>query len=191
MPNFRTGGGASRRGAVVAVTALGLLVIAPQSAFAASVRVSPTTGLDPGGQTITVRGSGFDAARNNKFGVYVVFGPRGPDWASNSNAYLAATWVHPGGSGGGGQAPMSASGGFSVTLSVKARYTDGNGKKVVPEDAVLRHHDGRARRPRPKPGHLHTDQIQGLRLRLRLRGGLGLRLGRWRGLGRLAGAGRE
>ncbi|MEU8801533.1 hypothetical protein, partial [Spirillospora sp. NPDC048819] len=130
MPNFRSAGGASRRSAAVAVTAFGLLVIAPQPAFAASVRVSPTTGLDPGGQTITVRGSGFEAVRNNKFGVYVVFGPRGPDWVSNSNAYLAATWVHPGGSGGGGQAPMSASGGFSVSLPVKARYTDGNGKKV-------------------------------------------------------------
>ncbi|HLV74942.1 MAG TPA: IPT/TIG domain-containing protein [Vulgatibacteraceae bacterium] len=122
---------ASARGAAVLVTALGLLVTAPQPAFAASVRVSPTTGLDPGGQTITVRGSGFDPRRNNKFGVYVVFGPRNADWVTNSNAYLSAKWVHPGGAGGGsGQAPMSASGSFSVTLSVKARYTDGDGKKV-------------------------------------------------------------
>ncbi|TDC97219.1 hypothetical protein E1285_04330 [Actinomadura sp. 7K507] len=120
-----------RRSAIVAGTALGLLVIAPQPAFAASVRVSPTSGLDPGGQTITVRGSGFDAAKNNKFGVYVVFGPRNADWVTNSNGFLAAKWVHPGGAGGGGgQAPMSASGGFSVSLSVKAKYTDGDGKKV-------------------------------------------------------------
>ncbi|XRQ14153.1 hypothetical protein ACN3XK_25725 [Actinomadura welshii] len=131
MPNFRRSGAtASRRGAVVAAAALGLLVTAPQPAFAASVRVSPTTGLDPSGQTITVRGSGFDPARNNKVGVYVVVGPRSPDWATNANVHQAATWVHPGGSGGGGQAPMSASGGFSVSLSVKAGYTDGDGKKV-------------------------------------------------------------
>ncbi|TYB42291.1 hypothetical protein [Actinomadura chibensis] len=125
MPNFT----ASRRGAVVAATAAGLLVLAPAPAFAAAVRVSPASGLDPAGQTVTVRGSGFDPARNNRFGVYVVFGPRGSDWATNSNAYLSATWVHPGGSGGG-QAPMSASGGFSVSLTVKAKYTDGDGRKV-------------------------------------------------------------
>ncbi|TDC61700.1 hypothetical protein E1200_28440 [Actinomadura sp. GC306] len=124
-------GGASLRAAAVAATALGLLLAAPQPAFAASVRVSPTTGLDPGGQTISVSGSGFDAARNNKFGVYVVFGPRRADWATNSNSFLAAKWVHPGGAGGGsGQAPMSASGGFSVSLQVKAKYTDGDGRKV-------------------------------------------------------------
>ncbi|MFC4055289.1 hypothetical protein ACFOY4_36850 [Actinomadura syzygii] len=125
MPNFT----ASRRSAVVAATAAGLLVLAQAPAFAASVRVSPSSGLDPAGQTVAVRGSGFDPARNNRFGVYVVFGPRGSDWATNSNAYLSATWVHPGGSGGG-QAPMSASGGFSVSLTVKAKYTDGDGRKV-------------------------------------------------------------
>lgn len=131
MPKLKLVRVASAKGAAVVVTALGLLVTAPQPAFAASVRVSPTTGLDPGGQTITVRGSGFDPRRNNKFGVYVVFGPRNADWVTNSNAYLSAKWVHPGGAGGGsGQAPMSASGSFSVTLSVKARYTDGDGKKV-------------------------------------------------------------
>ncbi|TDB86058.1 hypothetical protein E1266_34725, partial [Actinomadura sp. 7K534] len=123
-------GAASRRGAAVAVAAFGLLVAAPQPAFAASVRVSPATGLDPGGQTISVGGSGFDPARNNRFGVYVVFGPRRADWSTNSNSFLSAKWVHPGGSGGGGQAPMSASGGFSVNLQVKAKYTDGDGRKV-------------------------------------------------------------
>ncbi|MFI0368959.1 hypothetical protein ACH35V_13835 [Actinomadura sp. 1N219] len=125
MPNFT----ASRRGAVVAATTAALLVAAPLPAHAASVQVSPTSGVNPAGQAVTVRGSGFDPVRNNKFGVYVVFGPRRPDWTSNSNAYLAANWVHPGGSGGG-QARMSASGGFSVTLSVKAKYTDGDGRKV-------------------------------------------------------------
>ncbi|TYK44399.1 hypothetical protein [Actinomadura decatromicini] len=125
MPNFTN----PRRCAAVAATAAGLLVLAQAPAFAASVRVSPSSGLDPAGQTVAVRGSGFDPARNNRFGVYVVFGPRGSDWATNSNAYLSATWVHPGGSGGG-QAPMSASGGFSVSLTVKAKYTDGDGRKV-------------------------------------------------------------
>ncbi|WP_157430695.1 hypothetical protein [Actinomadura macra] len=124
---------ALRRAAIPAsVTAatLAALALAADPAYAASVRVSPTSGVNPAGQSVTVSGSGFDPARNNGFGVYVVFGPRRANWVTDSNAYLAAKWVHRGAAGSGGQAPMSSSGGFSVSLSVRAKYTDGNGRKV-------------------------------------------------------------
>lgn len=113
---------------MVAVTGTGLLALA-EPAAAASLRVSPSTGLDPNGQTISVSGSGFDPNRNNKFGVYVVFGPRRADYYTNSGNYGAALWVHPGGAGSG-QARMSPSGTFSVSLTVKARYTDSSGRAV-------------------------------------------------------------
>ncbi|WP_176611487.1 hypothetical protein [Actinomadura sp. WMMB 499] len=121
----------SRRitGAIVATAAgLGLVAVAGP-AHAASLRVSKTSGLDPAGESVTVTGSGFDPDRNNGFGVYVVFGPRRADFHRNANAFASAVWVHKGGSGGA-QAKMSASGTFSVTLTVKARYTDGDGRSV-------------------------------------------------------------
>ena len=85
-----------RRSVVIAAAALAALALACPPAFAASVRVSPATGVNPAGQTVTVTGSGFDPVRNNGFGVYVVFGPRTADWTTNANAYLAAKWVHSG-----------------------------------------------------------------------------------------------
>ncbi|MFD0684306.1 hypothetical protein [Actinomadura fibrosa] len=130
MPNSS----APRRSAAVTVAGAaalaGALALGARPAHAASLRVSPASGVNPSGQTVSVRGSGFDPARNNGFGVYVVFGPRGADWTTNANAYLSAVWVHRGAAAGAGQAPMSGAGGFSVTLSVKAKYTDGDGRKV-------------------------------------------------------------
>jgi hypothetical protein len=104
-----------------------------------TVRVTPSSGLLPdGGTTITVTGSGFDPVKNNKVGVYVVFGPKDPGtYFSDANRFLAAVWVHPGGgAGGSGQAEMAADGSFTVTLPrpgglpLTATYTDGNGIPV-------------------------------------------------------------
>ncbi|MFV2173019.1 hypothetical protein ACFHW2_24960 [Actinomadura sp. LOL_016] len=114
--------------AILAAAGVGPVALAGP-AHAASLRVSATSGLDPAGQSVTVTGSGFDPDRNNGFGVYVVFGPRRADFHRNANAFGSAVWVHKGGSGGA-QAKMTASGGFSVTLTVKARYTDGDGRSV-------------------------------------------------------------
>lgn len=114
--------------AAIAAAGLGLVAVAGP-AHAASLRVSETSGLDPAGQSVTVTGSGFDPDRNSGFGVYVVFGPRRADFHRNANAFASAVWVHKGGSGGS-QAKMSASGAFTVTLTVKARYTDGDGRSV-------------------------------------------------------------
>ncbi|MCD0449015.1 hypothetical protein LO762_07400 [Actinocorallia sp. API 0066] len=119
--------------ALLAVGAACALTVATATpASAASVRVSPSSGLPSSGTTtISISGSGFNPTANNGFGVYVVFGPRTANFAQDANLYGAAKWVHKGGaSGGAGQAPMTDAGGFSVTLLVQARYTDGNGKKV-------------------------------------------------------------
>ncbi|GAA3210109.1 hypothetical protein [Actinocorallia longicatena] len=98
-------------------------------AAAASVSVAPASGLDPAGATISVGGQGFNATGNNKFGVYVVFGPRRANFSTDSLAFGAARWVHPGGSGAG-QAPMNGDGSFSTALAVKAKYKDGHGSTV-------------------------------------------------------------
>jgi hypothetical protein len=105
----------------------------------ASVDASPTTGLNPAGATISVRGSGFDPNANNGFGIYVVFGPVDPGtYFKDANRFLAAMWLHPGGaaSGSPGQGDLRADGTFSTTLpapngaALTATYTDGNGTPV-------------------------------------------------------------
>ena len=109
--------------------ALGLSVASP--ALAASLRVTPSSGLPASGATVSVSGSGFDSAGNNGVGIYVVFGPKRANFHQDANAFATAKWVHKGGaSGGAGQALLSDSGSFSVTLQVKAQYTDGNGVEV-------------------------------------------------------------
>ncbi|MDX6740280.1 hypothetical protein [Actinocorallia sp. A-T 12471] len=119
--------------ALAAVGAACALTVANASpASAGTLRVSPSSGLSAtGANTVSISGSGFDAKANNGFGVYVVFGPKPANYHLDANLFGAAKWVHTGGAGGGaGQAEMKADGSFSVTLSVQARYTDGNGKKV-------------------------------------------------------------
>lgn len=117
--------------AVLLVSAATLTTAPPARAAGPGVTVSPTSGLDPAAKaTLKVSGSGFNATGNNKFGVYVAFGPKNADYATNASAFLAAMWVHPGASGGE-QAEMTADGRFSTTLSgITAQYTDGSGKAV-------------------------------------------------------------
>jgi LPXTG-motif cell wall-anchored protein len=105
-----------------------------------TVTVSPTSGLNPaGGSTITVSGSGFDPDKNNKFGVYAVFGPVDPGtYFEDAGRFLAAKWLHTGGgaSGSPGQGELNADGTFSATLPptgaapLTASYVDGNGTSV-------------------------------------------------------------
>lgn len=112
-------------------SALGLTVATASPALAASVRVTPAAGLSASGASVSVSGSGFDATGNNGFGIYVVFGPKKANFHQDANAFGAARWVHVKGAGGSpGQAPLSKDGSFSTTLSVKARFTDGNGDQV-------------------------------------------------------------
>jgi hypothetical protein len=108
-----------------------------RQAAAPRISVTPTSGLLPGGgSAITVTGSGFDPVKNNKVGVYVVFGPIDPGtFFKDANRFLAAVWVHPGASGAG-QAELRADGSFTVTLPppggqpLTATYVDGNGARV-------------------------------------------------------------
>lgn len=99
-------------------------------AAAPALSVSPTTGLAAGGATVNVSGTGYNATANGNLGVYVVFGPKNADYATNANAFGAAVWVHPGAPNGQGQAPMASDGSFATTLNVKATYTDGDGNAV-------------------------------------------------------------
>ncbi|WP_026313421.1 hypothetical protein [Actinomadura flavalba] len=122
-----------RRHALTSTSAVVIACLLPVAlagpAHAAALQVSQRTNVAPSGQSITITGSGFDAKRNNGFGVYVVFGPRPANYFRDANLFLSAVWVHQGG-GGNGQARMNADGSFSVRLNVKAKYTDGNGKAV-------------------------------------------------------------
>ncbi|TDD35833.1 hypothetical protein E1287_12660 [Actinomadura sp. KC06] len=117
-------------GAVIA--AAGLITIglgaAPALAAGPATTVTPATGADPAGQDLAVQGSGFDPAANGGLGVYVVFGPKVPDYWTNAGAFQASKWVHK---NGAGENKLNADGTFALTLpGVKAKYTDGSGKAV-------------------------------------------------------------
>jgi len=89
--------------------------------------VSPSTGVDPAGASLTVKGTGYVAGSGN--GVYVVFGPKSADWTTNAGNYGASEWLRA--VPAAGSKSIDADGTFSVTLSgVKAKYKDGNGKDV-------------------------------------------------------------
>ncbi|MEU8804296.1 WxL domain-containing protein [Spirillospora sp. NPDC048819] len=123
----------TRGGAVLAAAGLITIGLGAVPAFAAgpATTVTPDTGADPAGQDLTVQGSGFDPAANNGLGVYVVFGPKNADYATNAGAFQSSKWVHKNGASSPGQGVMNADGTFNVTLTgVKAKYTDGSGKEV-------------------------------------------------------------
>jgi len=144
-------------GVLAAGTAMlgALLTAAPAAAATASgpegqqVTVTPSSGLDPDGQTVTVSGSGFDAAK----GVYVALcvdngagrqpGPclGGVDM---EGAGGASAWIssNPPAYGEGLAVPFTESGGrgsFSVTLAVAASdaFTDCLDPAVAPNGCVI------------------------------------------------------
>ncbi|MFE5329615.1 hypothetical protein ACFRCG_24830 [Embleya sp. NPDC056575] len=97
---------------------------APQAADGVKLTVTPSTGLDPAGASITVKGSGYAAGSGN--GIYVVFGPKEADWTTNAGNYGASKWIKAYGADG-----INPDGTFSVTLTdVKAAYRNGAGKDV-------------------------------------------------------------
>src|SRR5690606_26527165 len=144
-------------GVLAAGTAMlgALLAAAPAAAATASgpegqqVTVTPSSGLDPDGQTVTVSGSGFDAAK----GVYVALcvdngagrqpGPclGGVDM---EGAGGASAWIssNPPAYGEGLAVPFTESGGrgsFSVTLAVAASdsFTGCLDPPVAPNGCVI------------------------------------------------------
>lgn len=133
----------------------GLFVAAPAAAGTASgpdgqqVTVEPSSGLNPGGQQVSVSGSGFDTSK----GVYVALcvdngagqqpGPclGGVDM---EGAGGASAWIssNPPAYGEGLAQPFTESGGrgsFSVTLSVSAAdaFTDCLDPAVAPNGCVI------------------------------------------------------
>jgi hypothetical protein len=118
------------RAGILAVALLGAAAVPAHAAPAVTV-LPRTTALDPAGQTLTVRGSGFDRNANGGVGIYVVFGPKGDDYSTNADRYQAAKWVRSSSLGGSGQGELRADGTFEVTLpDLKAKYTDANGVLV-------------------------------------------------------------
>ncbi|WP_018653806.1 WxL domain-containing protein [Actinomadura flavalba] len=122
------------RGTVVVGTAAFVtagLGLAPAFAAGPATTVSPTTGANPAGQDLTIQGSGFNANANGGMGVYVAFGPKTADYATNAGAFQVSKWVHKNAAPGSSQIKMNADGTFSLTLpGVKAKYTNGDGDEV-------------------------------------------------------------
>lgn len=119
----------SRTAWSLAVTVLALLVIFPGRAAAApGITVSASSGLNPAGDTITVRGSGFDVTKGIYVAVCVDNGPGkvptpclgGADTSGGSGG---SAWIssNPPSYGVGLATPYGPGGSFSVTLSVVAK----------------------------------------------------------------------
>jgi LPXTG-motif cell wall-anchored protein len=63
-------------------------------------------------------------------GVYVVFGPKEADFATNAETFRSAKWIHPGATPSAGQAPLAADGSFTTTIEVVAGYTTSSGRQI-------------------------------------------------------------
>ncbi len=104
-----------------------MLAGAPQAAAAGATSVSKTTGLNPGGDTITVTGNGFDVNKGIYVAVCVDNGPGqvptpclgGVDTSGGSGG---SAWIssNPPSYGTGLAVPYGPGGSFSVTLPVTA-----------------------------------------------------------------------
>ncbi|WP_025156289.1 HtaA domain-containing protein [Leifsonia aquatica] len=93
-----------------------------------AVAVSPTTGIDPAGGSVTVSGTGFSTAGK---GFYIGIGPKSAkdnaDWYSNSKYYQGVKWATTAGTYG---AKINADGTFSITLTGLKRAFTSNGAGV-------------------------------------------------------------
>src|SRR5690625_3354010 len=153
--------------AVVLTALLGLVGVfgTAQTAAAASasgpdgqqVTVTPSDGLNPAGQRVTVSGSGFDVAKGIYVGICVDNGPgRQPspciggvdmEGAGGSSAWISS---NPPASGEGLAQPFQQSGGkgsFSTTLLVKA--ADAFGDCLAPASGPRRRGIGTRADPPP------------------------------------------
>ncbi|MDX6740282.1 WxL domain-containing protein [Actinocorallia sp. A-T 12471] len=124
-----------RKRALPILVGAGLVAGLASPAYAAGpeVNVTPATGVNPAGQTLSVTGAGFDANANNGFGVYVGFGWRDTSaaWFTNAGAFQKVKWVHKNGNPSAGQDKLNADGTFSFDLTdIKAQYTDGAGNAI-------------------------------------------------------------
>lgn len=123
------------------LAALALPLLAPDQATAApGITVSKATGLNPAGDTITMRGSGFDPSKGIYVAICVDNGPGqvptpclgGMDTSGSGGG---SAWIssNPPSYGVGLATPYGPGGSFAVTLSVVARdpVTGTDCRKVV------------------------------------------------------------
>lgn len=137
------------------LSVLGLFAAVPAAAATASgpdgqqVTASPTSGLNPAGQSVTVSGTGFDTAKGIYVALCVDNGPGtqpGPclggvdmEGAGGTSAWISS---NPPAYGEGLAVPFTESGGrgsFSVTLSIAASdsFTDCLDPAVAPNGCVI------------------------------------------------------
>ncbi|MFY1636331.1 HtaA domain-containing protein [Solwaraspora sp. WMMB335] len=95
-----------------------------------SVTVTPSTGVDPDGATITVDGADFDPEANDAAGIYVSFGPLVDNYWTNASVLQVTKWVSSTNEPTDSRDTMNPDGSFSTTLPISARYTDRNGNAV-------------------------------------------------------------
>ncbi|MFI9639278.1 HtaA domain-containing protein [Micromonospora sp. NPDC051925] len=95
-----------------------------------AVGVTPSTGVDPAGATITVEGSGFDPEANSAAGIYVSFGPKVDEHWTNSGVLQVTKWVSKTNEPTEARDRLHADGTFRTTLPISAVYTDRNGAQV-------------------------------------------------------------
>jgi hypothetical protein len=99
------------------------------------VDVTPTSDLDPAGETLHVTGRGFDGTRNGGFGFYVTFGPRTGSYFSSASIYQKAIQVTPTPTTST-MVQLQPDGTFELDLAnMKARYTTG-GASPAPVDCT-------------------------------------------------------
>ncbi|MEU1887436.1 HtaA domain-containing protein [Micromonospora sp. WMMD987] len=95
-----------------------------------AVGVTPATGLDPSGATITVTGSGFDPEANGAAGIYVSFGPKVDQHWTNAGVLQVTKWVNKTNEPTEARDRLNADGTFRTTLPISAVYTDRTGAQV-------------------------------------------------------------
>jgi len=91
----------------------------PAPPTTAAVTVSPSTGLNPAGATITVNGSGFSTTEP---GIYVAIASTAKYDPADGEAFGTQKWVHVGATPSRGQDALNTDGTFSTTLDVKAVF---------------------------------------------------------------------
>lgn len=96
-----------------------------------SVTVTPNGDLSrTAPTTVTITGSGFDPSLAGGRGLYVVYGPKNPNYWTDTSAYGGAKYVFAAGSPGASTDRLNADGTFSTTLDVQPVYTTRSGTTI-------------------------------------------------------------
>ncbi len=119
----------ARAAALVGAAALAVastaLVGTAQSSSAANgpaVTVTPASGLNPAGASVTVSGSGFATAGS---GIYVGIADQAKYSPTNADVFGVVKWLHLGATPSSGQDVLNPDGSFTTTLNVAATFGTG------------------------------------------------------------------